>query len=137
MRRPWRGGARLVAGGLGEGNLMPPTVLENVSREMKVWNQEIFGPVVVLAPFPDFTQALEMANDSIYGLQAGVFTQNLANVWQAFETLEVGSIIVNDSPVFRVDNMPYGGVKASGLGREGIRYAMEELTEIRLLALKV
>jgi acyl-CoA reductase-like NAD-dependent aldehyde dehydrogenase len=131
------GGARLLAGGLGEGSLMPPTVLENVHREMKVWSQEIFGPVVVLAPFADFSQALEMANDSLYGLQAGVFTRNLAHAWQAFETLEVGGVIVNDSPMYRIDHMPYGGVKASGLGREGLRYAIEELTEIRLLALKV
>jgi acyl-CoA reductase-like NAD-dependent aldehyde dehydrogenase len=131
------GGARVLAGGLGEGNLMPPTVLEGVSREMKVWNQEVFGPVVVLAPCPDFAQALEIANDSAYGLQAGVFTNNLAHAWQAFETLEVGAVILNDSPVFRMDNMPYGGVKDSGLGREGVRYAIEELTEIRLLALRV
>ena len=130
-------GARLVAGGPGEGNLMPPTVLENVTADMKVWKDEIFGPVVVLAPFADFTQALEMANDSVYGLQAGVFTQNLAHAWQAFETLEVGGVIINDVPAFRVDNMPYGGVKASGFGREGLRYAVEELTEIRLLALQV
>jgi acyl-CoA reductase-like NAD-dependent aldehyde dehydrogenase len=130
-------GARLVAGGPGEGNLMPPTVLENVTPDMKVWQDEIFGPVVVLAPFADFTQALEMANDSVYGLQAGVFTRNLAHAWQAFETLEVGGVIINDVPAFRVDNMPYGGVKASGFGREGLRYAIEELTEIRLLALHV
>jgi len=91
---------------------------------------------VVLASFDDFSQALAMANDSDYGLQAGVFTPNLAHAWQAFETLEVGGVIINDAPVFRVDNMPYGGSKASGLGREGVRYAMEELTEVRLLALK-
>jgi glyceraldehyde-3-phosphate dehydrogenase (NADP+) len=115
---------------------MPATVLENVNREMKVWTHEVFGPVVTLTPFDNFPQALEMANDSVYGLQAGVFTNNLAHLWQAFETLEVGGIIVNDAPVFRVDSMPYGGVKDSGLGREGIRYAMEEMTEIRLLAVK-
>ncbi len=131
------GGARLVAGGPGEGNLMPPTVLEKVTREMKLWKDEVFGPVAVLAPFSDFTQALEMANDSVYGLQAGVFTGNLAHAWQAFETLEVGGVIMNDVPSFRVDNMPYGGVKASGFGREGLRYAIEELTELRLLALQV
>ena len=131
------GGARLLAGGPGEGNLMPATVLEGVNRDMKVWNQEVFGPVVVLAPCRDFGEALELANDSVYGLQAGVFTPNLAHAWQAFETLEVGSVIINDAPVFRLDHMPYGGVKASGLGREGVRYAMEDLTEIRLLALKV
>ncbi len=104
---------------------------------MKVWTREVFGPVVVLAPFDDFSQALDMANDSDYGLQAGVFTQNLAHAWQAFETLEVGGVIINDAPVFRVDNMPYGGAKASGLGREGVRYAIEELTEPRLLAIKL
>jgi acyl-CoA reductase-like NAD-dependent aldehyde dehydrogenase len=130
------GGARLAAGNPGTGNLMPAMVLEGVTREMKVWNQEVFGPVVVLAPFDDFAEALMMANDSDYGLQAGVFTPSLAHAWQAFETLEVGGVIINDAPVFRVDNMPYGGCKASGLGREGVRYAMEELTEVRLLALK-
>ena len=131
------GGAKLLAGNPGVGNLMPATVLEGVTREMKVWSQEIFGPVVVMAPFDDFAQALEMANDSDYGLQAGVFTPSLAHMWQAFETLEVGGVIINDAPVFRLDHMPYGGAKASGLGREGVRYAMEELTDLRLLALKV
>ena len=130
-------GARLAAGGLGKGNLMPATVLEGVTRELRVWKEEVFGPVVVLAPFAAFSEALEMVNDSIYGLQAGVFTRNLAHAWQAFETLEVGGVIINEVPAFRVDNMPYGGVKASGFGREGLRYAVEELTELRLLALHV
>jgi acyl-CoA reductase-like NAD-dependent aldehyde dehydrogenase len=130
-------GAKLVAGNPGAGNLIPATVLTGVTREMKVWNQEVFGPVVALTPFDDFTQALALANDSDYGLQAGVFTPNLTHMWQAFETLEVGGVIINDAPVFRLDHMPYGGTKASGLGREGIRYAMEELTDLRLLALKV
>jgi acyl-CoA reductase-like NAD-dependent aldehyde dehydrogenase len=131
------GGAQLVAGNPGTGNLIPAMVLTGVTREMKVWNREVFGPVVVLTPFDDFAQALALANDSNFGLQAGVFTPNLAHMWQAFETLEVGGVIINDAPVFRQDNMPYGGTKASGLGREGVRYAMEELTELRLLALKV
>lgn len=131
------GGARLACGGLGEKNLMPPIVLEKVTRDMKVWREEVFGPVVVLVPCADFAQALEMANDTAYGLQAGVFTRDLAHAWQAFETLEVGGVILNDSPAFRVDNMPYGGVKASGFGREGIRYAIEELTEMRLLAINI
>lgn len=130
-----QGGATLATGGLGERNRIPPTVLENVTRDMAVWREEVFGPVVVLKPFGDFAQALEMANDTIYGLQAGVFTRNLAHAWQAFETLEVGGVIINDSPAFRVDNMPYGGIKNSGFGREGLRYAIEELTELRLLAL--
>lgn len=129
------GGARLLCGGLGEGRLMPPTVLTDVSRDLKVWKEEIFGPVATLTPFAHFTEALQLANDSRYGLQAGVFTNNLAHAWQAFETLEVGGVIINDAPIFRMDHMPYGGVKASGLGREGVRYAVEELTELRLLAL--
>jgi glyceraldehyde-3-phosphate dehydrogenase (NADP+) len=136
VREAVDGGARLAEGNLGSGNLMPAVVLENVRPEMKVWCNEVFGPVAILTPFGDFTQALEMANDTDYGLQAGVFTASLAHAWQAFETLEVGGVIVNDAPVFRQDHMPYGGVKASGLGREGVRYAVEELTEIRLLALK-
>jgi glyceraldehyde-3-phosphate dehydrogenase (NADP+) len=131
------GGAHLLTGGLGEGNLMPPTVLTDVTRDMKVWHQEIFGPVATLTPFGDFDEALELANDSVYGLQAGVFTNNLAHAWRAFETLEVGAVIINDAPIFRLDHMPYGGVKASGLGREGVRYAVEELSEMRLLALRV
>jgi acyl-CoA reductase-like NAD-dependent aldehyde dehydrogenase len=131
------GGARLLTGNLGSGHLMPPVVLENVQREMKVWNGEIFGPVATLTPVNDFAEALALANDSDYGLQAGVFTNNLRHAWQAFETLEVGGVIINDAPIFRLDHMPYGGVKASGLGREGLRYAIEELSELRLLALKV
>jgi acyl-CoA reductase-like NAD-dependent aldehyde dehydrogenase len=131
------GGAQMLTGSMGEDNIIPPIVLENVTREMKVWREEIFGPVVTLTPCRTFQEALDLANDSAYGLQAGVFTNNLAHVWQAFEQLEVGGVIINDAPIFRVDHMPYGGVKASGLGREGVRYAMEELTERRLLALKI
>ena len=130
-------GAGILTGGLGEGNIMPPTVLTNVTRDMKVWREEVFGPVATLTPFEDFNEVLELANDSVYGLQAGVFTNTLSHAWRAFETLEVGGVIINDAPVFRVDHMPYGGVKASGLGREGVRYAIEEHTEIRLLALRV
>ena len=131
------GGAILSSGSLGDGKIMPPTVLTQVSRDMKVWQEEIFGPVATLTPFGDFDEALELANDSVYGLQAGVFTNTLSHAWRAFEKLEVGGVIINDAPIFRVDHMPYGGVKASGLGREGVRYAVEELTEIRLLALNI
>lgn len=130
------GGAVMLTGSLGKGNLIPPIVLEKVTRDMKVWREEVFGPVATLTPCRTFAEALELANDSVYGLQAGVFTNNLAHAWQAFETLEVGGVIINDAPIFRVDHMPYGGVKASGLGREGIRYAVEELTELRLMVLK-
>jgi glyceraldehyde-3-phosphate dehydrogenase (NADP+) len=131
------GGAALLTGHMGQGNLIPPLVLEHVSPEMKVWREEIFGPVATLTPFETFAEALKLANDSAYGLQAGVFTPHLAHAWQAFETLEVGGVIINDAPIFRQDHMPYGGAKDSGLGREGVRYAVEELTELRLLALKV
>jgi len=131
------GGAVMLTGNLGEGNLVPPIVLEKVTRDMKVWREEIFGPVVTLTPCQTFAEALELANDSEYGLQAGVFTNNLAHAWRAYETLEVGGVIINDAPNFRVDHMPYGGVKASGLGREGVRYAIEELTELRLLVLRI
>jgi acyl-CoA reductase-like NAD-dependent aldehyde dehydrogenase len=137
VREALEGDAHLLTGGQGEGNLMPPTVLTNVTRDMKVWHEEIFGPVATLTPFGDFDEALKLANDSVYGLQAGVFTNTLAHAWRAFEALEVGGVIINDAPVFRLDHMPYGGVKASGLGREGVRYAVEELTEMRLLALQV
>ncbi len=136
VREALDAGAHLAAGNLGAGNLMPAVVLEKVTRGMLVWRNEVFGPVATLTPFEDFAQALTLANDSDYGLQAGVFTPNLAHAWQAFEALEVGGVILNDAPVFRQDHMPYGGVKASGLGREGVRYAMEELTELRLLAIK-
>jgi glyceraldehyde-3-phosphate dehydrogenase (NADP+) len=130
------GGARLLTGGLGEGNLMPPTVLTDVSRDMKVWKEEIFGPVTTITPFQDFDEALALANDSVYGLQAGVFTNNLAHAWRAFETLEVGGVIINDAPIFRLDHMPYGGVKDSGLGREGVRWAVEEMSEVRMLIVR-
>jgi acyl-CoA reductase-like NAD-dependent aldehyde dehydrogenase len=130
------GGAQVLTGGPGEGQLIPPTLLTQVTRKMKVWKEEIFGPVATLTPCSRFSEALELANDSVYGLQAGVFTNNLAHAWRAFETLEVGGVIINDAPIFRLDHMPYGGVKASGLGREGVRYALEELTELRLMAVK-
>lgn len=104
---------------------------------MNVSCQEIFGPVVTVAPFATWEEALALVNDSRYGLQAGLFTRSLPRVFKAFETLEVGGIIVNDVPSYRMDSMPYGGVKDSGLGREGVRYAIEEMTEIRLLALNL
>jgi len=95
--------------------------------------EEAFAPLVVLFPFDDFDAALAAVNSSEYGLQAGVFTRDLENAWRAFDQLEVGGVIVNDVPTWRVDHMPYGGVKASGLGREGLRYAIEEMTELRLM----
>ena len=96
-------------------------------------SEEIFAPVAVVEKFADFAEAVDASNNSKYGLQAGVFTESLTNSNYAAENLEYGGVIINDVPTFRVDNMPYGGVKSSGFGREGVRYAMEEMSEIRLI----
>ncbi|MEW5937310.1 MAG: aldehyde dehydrogenase family protein [Candidatus Thermoplasmatota archaeon] len=129
-------GAELLVGGLRDGIFYPPTLLEGVSRDMKLWRREVFGPVATLEPYADFQEALEAVNDSEFGLQAGVFTKDMGRALTAFEKLEVGGVIVNDVPTFRVEGMPYGGVKRSGMGREGVRYAIEEMTERRLLVLR-
>ena len=128
-------GARVLAGGTGEGQAYPATVLVDVPRDAAVCQQEAFAPIVVAAPFDDFDSVLAQVNDSRFGLQAGVFTNDLANAWKAFEELEVGGVILNDVPTYRIDHMPYGGVKDSGLGREGLRYAIEDMTEVRILVL--
>ncbi len=130
------GGARVVCGGVADSPFYRPTVLENVPPEAEVSRCEVFGPVTVVAPYEDFDEALDRANDSPFGLQVGVFTRDLERALQSFDRLEFGGIVVNDYPTFRVDNMPYGGVKASGFGREGVRYAMEEMSEVRLLAIR-
>ncbi|HNK39982.1 MAG TPA: aldehyde dehydrogenase family protein, partial [Flavobacteriales bacterium] len=109
------------------------TLLTGTKNTMKVNCAEVFGPVAVLEEVADFGEALAAVNDSAYGLQAGVFTNNIAHMKRAHDELEVGGIIINNVPGFRIDPMPYGGVKDSGLGREGLRYAMEEMTEPRLL----
>jgi glyceraldehyde-3-phosphate dehydrogenase (NADP+) len=132
-----RGGARLLAGGRREGRFFAPTVLEGVRPEMKVHGAEAFAPLVNLYRYREFPEALRAVNDSAYGLQAGVFTRDVGRVFHAFEALEVGGVIVNDAPTYRVDHMPYGGEKDSGQGREGVRYAIEEMTELRLLALNL
>ncbi|HEX5322165.1 MAG TPA: aldehyde dehydrogenase family protein [Capsulimonadaceae bacterium] len=129
------GGAKLLAGGQAEGQMIAPTVIEGVTPAMNVSCAEVFGPVVTVAPFKAWDDALATANATRYGLQAGVFTRDLGRVLAAFDTLEVGGVIVNDAPSYRMDSMPYGGVKESGAGREGIRYAIEEMTEVRLLVL--
>ena len=128
-------GARLLCGGHREGSLLDATVLTDVQPEMRVCSEEVFAPVAALQTFGDFEEALSSANDTRYGLQAGVFTRETVRALRAFRELEFGGVIVNDSPAFRVDNMPYGGVKLSGAGREGIRYAMEEMTEPRLIVI--
>ena len=131
------GGASVVTGGKRQGTMMEPTVLEGVKPDMRVSCLEAFGPVVTVEPYSDFMEAIGAVNDSIYGLQAGIFTNDLTAVHRAYETLEVGGIIVNDVPTYRVDHMPYGGVKESGLGREGLKYAIEEMTEMRLMVLNL
>ncbi len=130
-------GAELLTGGGRKGSLVEPTVLEGTDAAMKVGCREAFGPVVTLDAYDDFGKALERVNASCYGLQAGVFTEGLRRAFEAYRGLEVGGVIVNDYPTFRVDHMPYGGVKESGLGREGVRYAVEEMTEPRLLVLNL
>ncbi len=129
-------GATLLCGGRGEGLLLPASVLENVPHAAQLWREEAFGPLALLEPFDDFDMALRSVNDSDYGLQAGLFTDSLEHALRAWDELQVGGVVVNDVPSFRVDNMPYGGVKRSGLGREGIRAAIAEMTEPRLLVIR-
>jgi len=129
-------GARLLCGGTRAGSVVAPTLLEGVPRDCTLYRREVFGPVAMLSTYRDFSDALAEVNDSEYGLQAGLFSRNLHQIHRAWAGLEVGGLVVGDVPSFRVDSMPYGGVKASGFGREGVRYAMEEMTEPRLLVLR-
>ena len=129
------GGAKVVCGGTRKGALLAPTVLTGTKETQKVNCQEIFAPVVTVEAYDDFGEALATVNRSPFGLQAGVFTQDITRLMRAFEELEVGAVIAGDVPTFRIDHMPYGGVKDSGIGREGIRFAMEEMTEPKLLVI--
>ncbi|RMH93033.1 aldehyde dehydrogenase family protein [Lysobacter pythonis] len=129
-------GARRLAGGERAGNRLPAQLLENVPRECDLYRKEVFGPVAIIETVDDFDQALARANDSDFGLQAGVFTARLDHAMRAWDSLEVGGVIVGDVPSLRVDNMPYGGIKDSGCGREGVRWAMADMSEERLLVLR-
>lgn len=129
-------GATLLCGGQRQGAMLAATLLENVPKHCALVQEEVFGPVAILSPFSDFDQALAEVNDSRYGLQTGIFTRDIFKAHQAWDTLEVGGVVIGDVPSWRVDNMPYGGVKDSGLGREGIRYAIEDMTESRLLVIR-
>ncbi len=131
-----KGGATALVSGKRKGNLLSAALIENAPRDSELNRKEAFGPVACIESFDDFEQALKRVNDSDFGLQAGVFTGRLAHAMRAWDALEVGGVIVGDVPSFRVDNMPYGGVKQSGLGREGVRYAIEDMTEPRLLVVK-
>ena len=132
-----RGGARLLCGGNRKGSLFEPTVLTGTKPNMKVNCQEIFAPVVTVEPYNDFVSALKQLNNSAYGLQAGLFTRDAKLIFQAYDELEVGGLIAGDVPTFRIDHMPYGGVKDSGLGREGLRDAIQEMTEPKLLVMNL
>src|SRR3954454_12103032 len=127
------GGARILTGGERDGSLFRPTVITDVDDRMKVSCEELFAPVITVHPFGDTLEALERAGASQFGLQAGLFTNDMRIVDAAFDRIEVGGLMVNDVSTFRVDHMPYGGVKRSGFGREGLRYAIEEMTELKLL----
>ncbi|UCC40611.1 MAG: aldehyde dehydrogenase family protein [Candidatus Aminicenantes bacterium] len=130
-------GARALTGGKRDGTIYEPTILENVKPELRISWLEAFAPVVVVYPYKDFDEALKGVNNSIYGLQAGVFTNDLNKAFRAFEVLDVGGVIINDFPTFRIDHMPYGGIKESGFGREGLKYAIEEMTEMKLMAVNL
>jgi acyl-CoA reductase-like NAD-dependent aldehyde dehydrogenase len=132
-----RGGARLLCGGHRKGPVLEPTVLTATKPEMRVNCQEIFAPVVTVEPYDDFDAALRRLNDSPYGLQAGVFSRDAKLLFRSYEELEVGAVVAGDVPSFRIDHMPYGGIKDSGVGREGLRYAIEEMTEPKLLVMNL
>jgi acyl-CoA reductase-like NAD-dependent aldehyde dehydrogenase len=132
-----RGGARVLCGGSRKGSIVEPTVLTGTKPDMKVNCQEVFGPVVTVEPYGEFDEALRQINSSAYGLQAGIFTRDAKLMFQAFEELEVGGLLAGDVPTFRIDHMPYGGVKDSGIGREGLRYAIEEMTEPKLMVMNL
>ncbi len=129
-------GGTILCGGQRNGAILEATLLENVPGELKICAQEAFGPVAVLSSFSEFDEALSQVNDSVFGLQTGIFTRDLYKMQRAWDQLDVGGEIIGDVPSWRVDNMPYGGVKDSGLGREGIRFAIEDMTEIRLLVIR-
>jgi len=130
------GGATLLAGGGCTGNMLEATLLEGVHQDAAALNEEAFGPLAILQKFSDFDEALAEVNRSTFGLQAGIFTRDLFKMFDAWDRLEVGGVVINDVPSYRVDNMPYGGVKDSGLGREGVKFAMEDMTEIRNLVIR-
>jgi acyl-CoA reductase-like NAD-dependent aldehyde dehydrogenase len=129
-------GAKLLCGGGRKGNMVEPAVLEGVPRDANAACEEIFGPVTLLEQFSDFNQAIAAVNDSRYGLQVGVFTRDIGRIEQAWDELAVGGVMINEVPSWRVDHMPYGGVKDSGLGREGIRWAIQSMTEAKLLVIR-
>jgi acyl-CoA reductase-like NAD-dependent aldehyde dehydrogenase len=128
-------GARLLVGGKRRGSILEPTILTHTQPQMKVNCFEVFAPVKTVEPYSNFDDALTMVNDSPYGLQAGVFSKDIGLIFRAFEEIEAGGVMANEVPTWRADQMPYGGMKDSGLGREGLRYSIEEMTDRKLLVL--
>jgi glyceraldehyde-3-phosphate dehydrogenase (NADP+) len=126
-------GAKVLTGGNRYNNYYQPTILTNVNPSLPIACSEAFGPILIVNPYSNFQDAIKAVNNTDFGLQAGVFTNNMNKALSAFNQLDVGGVIINDIPTFRVDNMPYGGVKNSGFGREGIKYSLREMTEIKLL----
>jgi len=131
-----KGGAKVLVGGKRDGSFYDVTLLENVQQQHEVYCKEIFGPVAFLERFSDFKSVIDLVNKSQFGLQAGVFTDNIQKAFYAFNNIEAGGVVINDVPSVRVDSQPYGGIKDSGLGREGLKYAIEEFTEPRIMLLK-
>lgn len=130
-------GATVAAGGTRRGTMVAPTIIENAADDMQVMCAEVFGPVVALVPFDDFDAALAAADNSVYGLEAGVYTRDINKAMRAVQRLNVGGVVINDVPTFRVDQMPYGGNKESGVGREGPRFAVEEMTTLKMVVINV
>lgn len=129
-------GGHCLVGGDRQGAMLEPTLIENCPKHTDLYREEAFGPAVTIEPFDDFDAVLHQVNDSKFGLQAGIFTRDLYKANKAWDELEVGGVVIGDVPSWRVDNMPYGGVKDSGLGREGVKYAMEDMSEIRLMVIR-
>ncbi|WP_048152997.1 aldehyde dehydrogenase family protein [Methanolacinia paynteri] len=130
------GGAKIISGGRYDGKTISPTIITDATPEMEINSTEIFAPVVTVTPYEKFSEAVDLANNSVYGLQAGVFTSDIGNAFYAYEKIEAGGVIINDIPTFRVDLMPYGGVKMSGFGREGPAYALAEMTEQKIMVIR-
>lgn len=129
-------GAKVLTGGKRNGTILEPTVLADTKANMKVNCNEVFGPIVTVTKFASFYDAIDQVNDSVFGLQTGIFTKNIGKIFSAYNKLDIAGLIVNDVPTFRIDNMPYGGVKESGVGREGVIYAMKEMMEPKLLVFR-
>lgn len=136
VRQAEQAGATVLCGGVREKGLLSATLLENVDTDQDAWKEEAFGPIAVLARYSDFDDVINRVNDSRYGLQAGVFTRDIGRIQKAWDLLHVGGVVINDIPSFRVDNMPYGGLRDSGLGREGVKSAIEDMTEVRLMVIR-